>query len=555
MIKLLLIALLAMISLNGKAASMADYENVVPLPLSISYAKDAKPFVLSSQSVISISGDNADVKRVAGFLQQYVKDMTKLSLPVATQPKKAGKSAIRLSLNVKDKNIPAEGYVITVDKNGVVVKGSTPAGIFYGVQTLRKSLPIVSDEEAVELPAVTITDHPRFSYRGMMLDCCRHFWPVSFVKQYIDILALHNINRFHWHLTDDQGWRISVEKYPKLTQVGSMRSSTVLGHNSDVLDGVPYGGYYTDDEIRDVVKYAADRFITIIPEVEMPGHMLAALASYPELGCTGGPYVTGQYWGIYKDILCAGNEKTYDFVKAVLDKVCSLFPGEIIHIGGDECPRERWENCPKCQAAITRLHLTPANGQTKEALLQGYFTHRVQEYLKSKGKRIIGWDELLECGVDSTADIMSWRGTEPGAKAAAQNHDVVMVPTDFAYFDYYQTKDIANEPPSIGGFVDVAKVYSLEPVASELDKETSKHILGVQANLWTEYITVPNQVEYMVLPRMAALCEVQWLQPENKDFEAFKKRLSSFRHIYELYGLTYARQLWPEEFRQKAKQY
>lgn len=554
MIKILLTTLIATLVINGYAAS-ATYNNVVPLPRSISYQKNAQAFVMDTETEIRFDNDNIDLCRIAKYLQQYVKDMTKLNLAVAEKGIKISKPCILLSVSGRDKDIPDEGYVINVNKKGIVVKGSTAAGVFYGVQTLRKSLPILDSVGLVEFPAVTITDCPRFKYRGMMLDCSRHFFTADFVKKYIDLLALHNMNRFHWHLTDDQGWRIVVEKYPKLAEVGSQRSSTVLGHNSDVLDGVPYGGYYTDDEIRDIVKYAADRFITIIPEIDMPGHMMSALASYPELGCTGGPYTTGQYWGIYKDVLCAGNEKTYDFVKAVLDKVCSLFPGKYIHIGGDECPRERWEKCPKCQAVITRQHLTATDGKSSEALLQGYFTHRVQSYLESKGRKIIGWDELLGCDVDSTATIMSWRGPEPGAKAAELNHDVIMAPNSYAYFDYYQTKDTGTEPPAIGGFVDVARVYSLEPVAPQLTIDARKHIIGVQANLWTEYISVPNQVEYMVLPRMAALSEVQWMQPESKDFDAFKLRLNSLRNIYELNGLTYARHLWPEEFRDKAKQY
>lgn len=553
--KLILFILFVAIATISNAATnnAATYSNVIPLPQSINLQKNAQPFVLDSQTEIRVANGNDDMTRIAGFLKQYVKDMTKLELGINNASK--GGKAILLSLNSKDKTIPAEGYVIKVSKKNILIKGSTAAGVFYGVQTLRKSLPILKQAGQVELPAVSITDQPRFKYRGMMLDCARHFFSADFVKKYIDIIALHNMNRFHWHLTDDQGWRVIVEKYPKLTEIGSMRSSTVLGHNSDVQDGVPYGGYYTDAEIRDIVKYAADRFITIIPEIDMPGHQMSALASYPELGCTGGPYVTGQYWGVYKDVLCAGNPKTYDFVKAVLDKICDLFPSEYINIGGDECPRDRWEKCPKCQALIAQQHLTAKDGKSSEALLQGYFTHQVQKYLESKGRKIIGWDELLDCDVDSSATILSWRGPEQGAKAAKLNHDAIMAPTAYNYFDYYQTKDTGTEPFSIGGFVDVAKVYSLEPIASNLTKEESKHIIGVQANLWTEYVTVPSHVEYMVLPRMAALSEVQWLQPENKNFDAFKNRLTSFRHIYELYGLTYARHLWPEEFRKTAKDY
>lgn len=577
MLTLLLSATIMLLTAN--ANSVADYSHVVPQPASVNLNSKAKPFVLDSSTVIATVQGNADMVRNAGFLRQYIKDMTGIDVSLKkkeerimkkmaygnhkaqTSSTKSQSSVISLELTAKG-GIPHEGYVITVSNKGVSIKGSTPAGVFYGIQTLRKSLPVsdpqtstLNPQLSVELPAVTITDAPRFAYRGMMLDCSRHFFTADFVKQYIDLIALHNMNRFHWHLTDDQGWRLPVEKYPKLIEVGSRRRATVMGNNSEVLDGVPYGGYYTDEEIRDVVKYAADRYITIIPEVDMPGHMMAALASYPELGCTGGPYETGMYWGVYKDVLCAGNSRTYDFVKAVIDKLCSLFPGQYIHIGGDECPKVRWEKCPKCQAVITSEHLKAHDGKSSEALLQGYFTHQVQAYVSGKGKRIIGWDELLGCDVDTSATIMSWRGAGPGAEAALLGHDVIMSPTTNCYFDYYQAKEHVGEPLAIGGFIDVAKVYGFEPVASRLTQQSARHILGVQANLWAEYISNPAQVEYMVLPRMAALSEVQWMQPEAKDFNAFKERLTSFRHIYELYGLTYAHHLWQDEFRKAAKQY
>ena len=548
-----LLSLLMMVIAAASAAPKADYAKVVPVPDKIVPNAKGGSYELAASTRIYYTSGQADMARNAQFLAQYIKDMTKLSLtPAAVKGK--GKDGISLVLAPKAKLAP-EAYEISVDKKGVTITGKTAAGVFYGIQTLRKSLPILQSAEAVELPAARMEAAPRFGYRGMMLDCSRHFFPVKFVKEYIDLIALHNMNRLHWHISDDQGWRFSVPGYPKLTEVGSKRAQTVLGHNSEVEDGTPYGGYYTDDEIRDIVKYAAERYITIVPEVDMPGHMMAALASYPELGCTGGPYKTGEYWGVYPDILCAGNEKVYSFIKDVLNHVCDLFPGQYIHIGGDESPRVRWEHCPKCQAMIAKLGLKDKDGQAKEALLQGYFANRVQKYLETKGRRVIGWDELLGCDVDTSATIMSWRGAEPGAKGAALGHDVIMSPSTSLYFDHYQSKNTGEEPMAIGGFSDVKNVYNTEPVAPELDAKAKAHIIGVQANLWTEYIASPNYAEYMVLPRMAALSEVQWLQPSEKNYEAFVKRTDSLRHIYELYGYTYAHHLWPAEFRKEAKKY
>ncbi len=535
------------------ATEKADFAKVVPAPDKISYNAKGGDFTLSASTVINYTAGNADMERNATFLAQYVKDMTKLELGKQAAKGKA-KTGISLVLNAKAKLAP-EAYEIVVDKRGVTVTGATAAGVFYGVQAIRKSLPVLQSAESVELPAAKVEASPRFAYRGMMLDCSRHFFPAKFVKKYIDMIALHSMNRLHWHISDDQGWRFEVPGYPRLTEVGSKRAQTVTGHNSELEDGVPYGGYYTDAEIRDIVKYAAERYVTIVPEVDMPGHMMAALAAYPELGCTGGPYKTGEFWGVYRDILCAGNEKVYTFIEKTLDHICDLFPGQYIHIGGDESPRVRWEKCPKCQAKIAEQGLTDKDGMSKEARLQGYFAKRVQKYLENKGRKIIGWDELLGCDVDSTATIMSWRGAEPGAQGAKLGHDIIMSPNNALYFDHYQSKDTGSEPPAIGGFSDVANVYNLEPVPAELAPSVKAHIKGVQANVWTEYIPYTNQVEYMVLPRMAALSEVQWLQPSEKNFEAFKKRVDSLRHIYELYGYNYAHHLWPSEFRKVAKSY
>lgn len=542
----LLTTLMLMLScFIARGAEKADYAQVIPQPRSVNMQKGA-PFLLQSSTVITYTAGN-DMQRNATFLSQWINELTGVKLGVQATKGKA-KSVISLVIDAKAKDINnTEGYAINITNKGIVVRGKTAAGVFYGCQTLRKTMPALKNADGtavIEMPAVAITDEPRFEYRGMHLDCSRHFYKASFVKQYIDMIALHNMNRFHWHLTDDQGWRFAVDKYPKLATIASQRNGTMLGHCPNVIDHTPYGGYYTDEEIKDIIKYAADRYITIIPEVDMPGHMMAVLAAYPELGCTGGPYETAMRWGIFEDILCAGNPKSYEFLEAVLDKVCDLFPSRYIHIGGDEAPRTRWEKCPKCQAIIAKEGIVAKDGHSKEALLQGYLTRKVQAYLEAKGRRIIGWDELLGCDVDTTATIMSWRGSEPGAKGAKLGHDVIMTPMPHCYFDFYQTKDIRNEPVAIGNFLDVAKVYAMQPVADGLSPEAAKHIIGVQANVWTEYITCPEYVEYMILPRMAALAEVQWMPESQKNFDAFKKRITSFRSIYDHYGWNVAPHLW-----------
>ena len=542
----LLTTLMLMLScFIARGAEKADYAQVIPQPRSVNMQKGA-PFLLQSSTVITYTAGN-DMQRNATFLSQWINELTGVKLGVQATKGKA-KSVISLVIDPKAKDINnTEGYAINITNKGIVVRGKTAAGVFYGCQTLRKTMPALKNADGsavIEMPAVAITDEPRFEYRGMHLDCSRHFYKASFVKQYIDMIALHNMNRFHWHLTDDQGWRFAVDKYPKLATIASQRNGTMLGHCPNVIDHTPYGGYYTDEEIKDIIKYAADRYITIIPEVDMPGHMMAVLAAYPELGCTGGPYETAMRWGIFEDILCAGNPKSYEFLEAVLDKVCDLFPSRYIHIGGDEAPRTRWEKCPKCQAIIAKEDIVAKDGYSKEALLQGYLTRKVQAYLEAKGRRIIGWDELLGCDVDTTATIMSWRGSEPGAKGAKLGHDVIMTPMPHCYFDFYQTKETRDEPVAIGNFLDVEKVYAMQPVADGLSPEAAKHIIGVQANVWTEYITCPEYVEYMILPRMAALAEVQWMPESQKNFDAFKKRITSFRSIYDHYGWNVAPHLW-----------
>ena len=524
--------------LDISAGNPANYE-VVPLPQSIVMQK-GEPFILETGVEILTT---ADLQREAEFLKQYLKEATWNDLPIVQKrQKKVRYIELSISPNVKE----AEGYILTVSQKGVSIQGGSAAGVFYGIQTLRKAV-----KEGPIMNPVVITDAPRFTWRGMHLDCSRHFFSVAFVKKFIDLLVLHNMNRFHWHLTDDQGWRIEIKKWPKLISIGSQRSGTIIGTNSDIDDGIPYGGYYSQDEAREIVAYAAARHITVIPEIDMPGHMLAALASYPELGCTGGPYQVGHYWGVYKDVLCVSNERVYQFVEDVLTEIMDIFPSEVIHIGGDETPTDKWQQCPKCQALNATFGKPTAQSEEFSPLtsrlspLQAHFTKRVFDFLTAHHRRALGWDEILD-GSPQDAMIMSWRGTEPGAKAAETGHDVVMTPTTFCYFDYQQVEDTQFEPSRCGGFIPIEKVYSLDPAPDSLSTAAREHILGAQANLWSEYMTNEAMVEYQALPRMSALSEVQWTKPERKDYEAFKERLTRLTTFFELYHYQYAKHLWPD---------
>ena len=519
----------------------ADYQ-VVPLPQELNLTQEA-PFTLTSRTSILYPEGNDLLKRNAEFLSEYINQSTGYTLPVKSF--KEGETAKRAIVLTLDPQVAEEeGYRINTSAEGINISGKTANGVFYGIQTLRKSIPAQAQGADILLPAGEIKDAPRFAYRGMMLDVGRHFFPVEFVKEYIDLLALHNMNTLHWHLTEDQGWRIEIKKYPKLTEIGSKRSCTVIGHNSGEYDNTPYEGFFTQEEAREIVRYAQERYITVIPEVDLPGHMLAALASYPELGCTGGPYEVATQWGIFDDVLCIGNEKTLQFLEDVMTEIIDIFPSKYIHIGGDEAPRTRWKTCPKCQALIRAKGLKADKEHTAEDRLQSYCMTRIEQFLNSKGRQIIGWDEILEGDVAPNATVMSWRGSAGGIKAAQMGHDVIMTPNDFCYFDYFQSDAPQNEPyDAIGGYVPVEKVYSLEPT-DKLTDDQKKHIKGAQANLWTEYITSADQVEYMVLPRMAALAEVQWTQPEKKEYNGFLNRLTRLAEIYQRDGLKYAKHVF-----------
>lgn len=531
---------------SEKRTLNSDYE-IIPKPLDVNCKGDAS-FLLKDGVAVIYPENNRKMQDNAEFLVDYVERQTGVKLTSHAGMPVDG--AICLTLDLSDDN--AEAYKLIVNDKRVCISGASEAGVFYGIQTLRKSLPVAQDIN-VNLSAVEIYDKPRFAYRGAMLDVARHFYTVDEVKTFIDMLALHNINRFHWHLTDDQGWRIEIKKYPKLMSVASERKETVVGRwYSGIYDGKPYGGYYTQDELRDVIDYAAKRHITIIPEVDLPGHMQAALTAYPELGCTGGPYEVRTIWGVSQDVLCVGNDFTLQFVKDVLSEVADIFPSEYIHIGGDECPKVRWEKCPKCQERIKSLGLKSDAKHTKEQRLQSYMIQETAKYLKEKGKRIIGWTEILEGGLVPDATLMSWIGESGGIEAAHQHHDVIMTPNTYLYFDYYQSKKVEDEPLAIGGYLPIEKTYNYEPMPKELTKEEQQYIKGVQANLWTEYIPVFSQVQYMVLPRLGAAAEVQWTDPSKKDYKDFLRRVPHLVAVYDCYGWNCATHVYDVNVDMKA---
>lgn len=531
---------------SEKRTLNSDYE-IIPKPLDVNCKGDAS-FLLKDGVAVIYPENNQKMQDNAEFLVDYVERQTGVKLTSHAGMPVDG--AICLTLDLSDDN--AEAYKLIVNDKRVCISGASEAGVFYGIQTLRKSLPVAQDIN-VNLSAVEIYDKPRFAYRGAMLDVARHFYTVDEVKTFIDMLALHNINRFHWHLTDDQGWRIEIKKYPKLMSVASERKETVVGRwYSGIYDGKPYGGYYTQDELRDVIDYAAKRHITIIPEVDLPGHMQAALTAYPELGCTGGPYEVRTIWGVSQDVLCVGNDFTLQFVKDVLSEVADIFPSEYIHIGGDECPKVRWEKCPKCQERIKSLGLKSDAKHTKEQRLQSYMIQEAAKYLKEKGKRIIGWTEILEGGLVPDATLMSWIGESGGIEAAHQHHDVIMTPNTYLYFDYYQSKKVEDEPLAIGGYLPIEKTYNYEPMPKELTEEEQQYIKGVQANLWTEYIPIFSQVQYMVLPRLGAAAEVQWTDPSKKDYKDFLRRVPHLVAVYDCYGWNYATHVYDVNVDMKA---
>lgn len=493
--------------------------NLVPMPVEV---KMAKGNLVMPKSVRMMESPGKLANKMsfnANYLVKKLKEKN-ITVFVVSDAVLDGIYPLMVVLNTTQDN--SDKYELNISKTKITISGNEK-NIFYGIQTLIQLLESSNTKHQtpnknLTLPQLTITDYPRFQYRGMHLDVGRHFFPVSFVKKYIDYLAAYKFNTFHWHLTEDQGWRIEIKKYPNLTKTGAYRNGTIIGHYPGKgNDGLKYGGFYTQEEIKEVVKYAADRYITVIPEIEMPGHSLAALASYPFLGCTKGPYKPAETWGVFDDVYCAGNDSTFTFLQGVLDEVLQLFPSKYIHIGGDECPKERWKSCTDCQARIKKENLKD------EHELQSYFIQRMEKYLNSKGRKIIGWDEILEGGLAPNATVMSWRGEEGGIEAAKQNHDVIMTPGGWCYFDHSQSKN--EDSLTIGGYTSLEKVYGYEPIPASLSAEQAKHVLGAQGNVWTEYMKNPSKVEYMIFPRLMALSEVLWTPKEKRNWKDFERRL------------------------------
>ncbi len=542
---LILSALIAVFASCSPAKEQATLA-VVPHPNEVTVQEGS--FDAANASVYY---DEALDERSKAIVKRFAEQLFLVSESNGTLEEGSSKSGIVFEL---DNKLAHEEYTLKISENKVTVKASGLNGFNYAIQTIKQMLPVevfgnvpAADKDWT-LPCVKIQDKPRFSYRGLHFDVSRHFFTMDEVKKYIDIMEVHKLNTLHWHLTDDQGWRLEIKKYPRLTEVGSIRNKTIVGHlfESKTFDNVRYGEgcYYTQEEVKEILEYAAARGITVIPEIDLPGHMLAALAAYPELGCTGGPYEVWGMWGVADDVLCVGKENTMKFLEDVLAEVCELFPAEYIHIGGDECPKVRWEACPHCQAKIAELGLKDDDRYKAEHYLQGYVTARMEEFLAQKGKKLIGWDEILEGEIAPNATVMSWRGVAGGLQAVRMGHDAIMTPNTFFYLDYYQSLDKENEPLAIGGYLPVEKCYSYEPTTADMTDEEKSHILGVQANLWTEYIATADHLFYMLLPRLAALAEVQWCQPEVKNWERFLESADDFCAIYDVMGYKYGTHLF-----------
>ena len=517
---------------------------VLPKPASV--VRGEGFFLLSPSTKIVLQGKSPVVAKAGELFFDMVAPATGFYFP-QVKGTASVQDAIVFSLSLqKDKR---EGsYSLNISKERIVISATEIKGFFYALQTLRQLLPVEIESRTIrsdvewKVAAASIQDSPQFSYRGMHLDVGRHFFPVSFIKKYIDLLALHKFNVFHWHLTEDQGWRIEIKSYPLLTEKGSVRAETVIGKNTGNYNAKPYGGYYTQDEIREVVAYAQKRFITVIPEIELPGHALAALASYPSLGCRGKGYEVATKWGVFSDVYCAGKEETFLFLEQVLSEVIELFPSKYIHIGGDEVPKERWAACTHCQRRIKK------EGLHNEHELQNYFVGRIANFLRQHGRSIIGWDEILDGGeLPSNAIVMSWRGMKGGIAAAKKSHYVVMSPVSHCYFDYYQALP-EGEPFAIGGFTPLEKVYSFYPIPEELYlTEQDKYVAGVQGNVWTEYIKTPEQVEYMTFPRASALAEVAWSNPKKRNLKDFYPRLKRLNKRLAFLGVNFRNKLFPPE--------
>ena len=516
--------------------------NILPKPTSVVMGNKNSTFTLTPKTRIVYQWGNEDVKKAFNELDKLTLDL--FGKKLSRKTKVSGDNNIIFKHNG---SLADEGYTLEISPENIIICAKTGAGAFYAVQTLKQIIPVQAYEtpiniEALALPTLKINDKPHFAYRGFMLDCSRHFWSVETIKELIDILAMHKMNRFHWHLTEDQGWRIEIKKYPLLTKIGSKREQTTTGRNEG-MDGIPYGGYYTQNDIKEIVKYAQERYITIIPEIEIPGHSLGALSAYPWLGCEGeaGNYKTWSYWGVSPQIACAGRESTFKFWEDVLSEVIDLFPSEYIHIGGDEAPRDMWKACPDCQKRIKD------NGLKNEAELQSYVNGRIEKFLNDRGRKLIGWDEILEGGVSQSATIMSWRGADGGIAAAKKGNYAILSPDSHCYLNFYQTTERKDDHLCIGSYIPLRKAYSLNPY-DKLAENEQKYIMGVQANLWTEYISTPLQLEYMLLPRLGAIAEIGWSNPapEEKDVEEFIGRAKELSRYYCAFGWNFGRRFYED---------
>lgn len=503
--------------------------NITPLPMEITQKADT--FKLD-KSVVFVT-DNADVKKVAAYFAAKIKNSTGYNLSIEeTQP---AINYIKLSI-AADAPVNDEGYLLDVTEKGIDIQAKTPHGLFYGMQTVMQLLPAEIESPTLvkniawNIPAVTVKDEPRFKYRGLHLDVCRHFVDVDFIKKQLDVLAMFKINTFHWHLTEDQAWRIEIKKYPKLTEIGAKR---IEG------EGNEYGPYFfTQDQVKEVVAYAKERFIEVIPEVELPGHAVAAISAYPELSCTGKQIDVRNYWGVATDVFCAGNDSVFQFLEDVIAEVIPLFESEYFHIGGDECPKDRWKVCPKCQARIKELGLKADKDHTAEEKLQSYFVQRIEKFLVKHNKKMIGWDEILEGGLAPTATVMSWQGEEGGIAAANMGHDVIMTPGPWLYIDKYQG-DSRLQPVTIGGYLTLKKVYGYEPVPEKIAEDKRHHILGAQANMWNEYNYNGNDMEHDIYPRVIALAELGWTPKEKKEYNYFERRINNQRVRLDMHNVNY----------------
>ena len=519
--------------------------NIIPQPVSVTYTGENGKFSLGPDTRIVAEGSG--LENSIDFFNSYLK--TYYGFELETDSVSKGNNNLILNFERMDDSIPG-AYRLSVDEKGIYIAGDNETGVFYAIQSLIQLLPMPSGGKQLSIPYVEINDRPRFAYRGLMLDVGRHIMPVPFIKKFIDYLAMHKMNEFHWHLAEDQGWRIEIKKYPRLTEVGAWRDGTVIGKRPwRGNDNVHYGGFYTQDQVREVVAYASKRYITVIPEIEMPGHGSAAIAAYPWLSCfpnektnipdsllsevgkkSNGKLVY-EKWGVAEDVFCAGNDSVFRFLQDVIDEIIPLFPSQYIHVGGDECPKTNWKRCPRCQKRIQDL------GLKDEHELQSYFIQRMEKYINSKGKTLIGWDEILEGGLAPNAVVMSWRGEKGGIEAAKQKHTVIMTPTTYVYLDYSQTKH--EDSLVIGGYLPLEKVYQYEPIPSELSVADGRYILGGQANIWTEYMTSPSKIEYMIFPRVDAFSEVLWSPKSAKNWMDFKRRLPFQFERYNLWATHY----------------